>query len=206
MMVANRGAIRAVFASLASVVTLGVGLASSEQSWAQSVSGSPMQLAQAQPTQQLPGAVERQVLQDAARRSQVPVKQLRIGSVTEQVFSNTCVFEFGDRCLPLNEPIAGWTVVVPVKGVPWTYHVDRTSNHLILDPRINQSARAGTTANEPNDESNAGSVHGCGVGRRGTAGECGTGNVTSLANEADDVWQSLSVSLWRVLHEGTQSN
>ena len=138
MAVANRSAIHAVMTGLAwsSVVTMGVGLASSERSWAQSVPGVPMQLAQAQPTQRLPEAVERRVLQDAARRSQVPVNQLRIGQVTEQVFSNTCVFEFGDRCLTLNEPIAGWTVVVPVKGVPWTYHVDRTTNHLILDPRI----------------------------------------------------------------------
>lgn len=96
----------------------------------------PAQLNQNQSrrVRRLPPEIARQVLQNAAWRSQIPMNQLRISQVTEQTFGNSCVFEFGEVCNYLYDPIQGWEVVVNVKGKPWRYHVNRSGSNIALDP------------------------------------------------------------------------
>lgn len=95
---------------------------------------SPVNPAATQAANQLPADVARRVVQAAAQRSRVATNQIQISRVTERTFGNACIFDFGNRCTTLNEPIAGWEVMVSVKGQPWRYHVDRSGVQLALDP------------------------------------------------------------------------
>lgn len=121
----------------AGVITAGVGLVGSEPSVAQQVADpQAAQITQSQVgrLRRLPPEIARQVLQDAAQRSRLPMTQLRISRVTEQTFGNACVFEFGSICNYLYDPIDGWEVTVNVQGKPWRYHVSRTGAKIALDP------------------------------------------------------------------------
>lgn len=98
----------------------------------------------------LPNRVERVVLQDASRRSGVPVGRLRIAQVTPRTFSNPCAFNFGEVCTREYRPIQGWEVVVQADRQRWTYHVDRTGSQIVADP-----GRSNSTANLPGPARNA---------------------------------------------------
>lgn len=84
----------------------------------------------------LPGALQTRILNDAATRSGLPVSSLQITQATEQNFGNACVFNFGEMCPQVYQPIAGWQAVVKVRDQAWTYRIDRTGSQLALDPRL----------------------------------------------------------------------
>jgi hypothetical protein len=46
------------------------------------------------------------------------------------------VFNFGEVCTQIFDPISGWEVIVKVKSQFWTYHVDITGTRIVLDPQI----------------------------------------------------------------------
>ncbi len=84
----------------------------------------------------LPYAVEQVVLQDASRRSGLPVSYLQITQATPKTFGNPCIFNFGEICTREYRPIEGWEVVVQVRRQSWIYHVDRTGSRIALDPNL----------------------------------------------------------------------
>jgi hypothetical protein len=85
---------------------------------------------------QLPPKIAQTVLNDAAKRSGLPVRALKITDVTKKTFGNACEFGFGEVCAQIFDPIEGWIVVVKVRGQSWTYHVDTTGARLALDPKV----------------------------------------------------------------------
>jgi uncharacterized protein YcnI len=82
----------------------------------------------------LPKASERMVLRDAARRSGVPISQVKTLKITPKTFSNSCVFNFGDVCTREYRPIEGWEMLVQVGSQTWTYHIDRQGARIAFDP------------------------------------------------------------------------
>lgn len=96
----------------------------------------------AQNTQKLPQRITRAVLRDASRRSGVAIANLSITQATPKTFGNPCIFKFGEVCTKEYRPIQGWEVRVQVKGESWTYHVNRSGNQIVLDPKIQVSANA----------------------------------------------------------------
>lgn len=100
---------------------------------------------------QLPPEVARQVLQNAAQRSRLPLNQLQITRVTAQTFRNACVFEFGSICNYLNEPITGWEVTVNVNGKPWRYHISQADTRIALDPGAATEIPVSVTPSAPID-------------------------------------------------------
>lgn len=118
-----------------SLLTAGMGWVASEPTVAQSLATSSSQVpSQTQSAGRLPSDIARQVLQNAAQRSQVSTSQLQITRVTEQTFNNSCRFEFGQACNYMYDPVQGWEVIVNVKGRPWRYHVTRSGSQIALDP------------------------------------------------------------------------
>ncbi|HLO88598.1 MAG TPA: hypothetical protein VK203_26810 [Nostocaceae cyanobacterium] len=87
---------------------------------------------------QLPPKIANLVLNDAAKRSGLPVQAIKITEVTKKTFGNPCEFAFGEVCAQLFDPVEGWIVIVKVKGQSWTYHVDTTGSRLALDPKVKQ--------------------------------------------------------------------
>jgi uncharacterized protein YcnI len=84
----------------------------------------------------LPKKIANLVLSDASKRSILAVKYLKITQSTQKTFSNSCVFNFGEVCAQIFDPIKGWEVIVKVKSQSWTYHVDITGVRIVLDPQI----------------------------------------------------------------------
>ena len=85
---------------------------------------------------QLPKKNANAVLNDASKRSGLPVNYLKITQSKQQTFSNSCVFNFGEVCAQIFDPISGWEIIVKVKSQFWTYHVDITGTRIVLDPQI----------------------------------------------------------------------
>ncbi|MBD2663513.1 hypothetical protein B6N60_03407 [Richelia sinica FACHB-800] len=110
-----------------------------EDSWTYHVnkSGSQILLDPKVITNELPKNLANAVLTDAANRSGLPIKSLKIAQSTKKTFGNACEFNFGEVCIQLFDPIEGWEVVVKVKGKLWTYHVNETGSSIVLDPKVN---------------------------------------------------------------------
>lgn len=87
-------------------------------------------------TNKLSKKIANKVLSDASKRSGLAVNYLKITQSTQKTFSNSCVFNFGEVCAQIFDPISGWEVIVKVKSQFWTYHVDNTGTRIILDPKI----------------------------------------------------------------------
>jgi uncharacterized protein YcnI len=87
-------------------------------------------------THKLSKKIANMVLSDASKRSGLAVNYLKITQSTQKTFSNSCVFNFGEVCAQIFDPIAGWEVIVKVKSQFWTYHVDNTGTRMVLDPKI----------------------------------------------------------------------
>jgi uncharacterized protein YcnI len=112
-----------------------------EQSWTYHVNKSGSQLVldpkvQVSNNAELPEAIANAVLSDAAKRSGLPVSRLKITQVTKKTFSNACVFNFGEICPQIFDPIEGWEVIVKVRNQFWTYHVDQSGSSIVLDPKV----------------------------------------------------------------------
>lgn len=90
-------------------------------------------------SQRLPQRIARAILRDAAKRSGVPVRDIRIIKVTPRTFGNPCEFKFGEICTKEFNPIEGWVVIVQVQRQAWTYHVDKSGTQIILDPKVGGS-------------------------------------------------------------------
>lgn len=84
----------------------------------------------------LPKAIANDILSDASKRSGVSIAALKIHQSTEKTFSNPCVFNFGEICTQEYNPVAGWSVIVKVKGRTWTYHVNKSTSQIVLDPKV----------------------------------------------------------------------
>ncbi|MEA5620094.1 hypothetical protein VB711_19920 [Cronbergia sp. UHCC 0137] len=85
---------------------------------------------------QLPENIADKILLDASQRSGLPINTIKIIQATPKTFSNSCVFNFGEVCAQIFDPIEGWIVTVQVKGQSWTYHVDQSGSRMVLDPSI----------------------------------------------------------------------
>jgi len=109
-----------------------------EQSWIYHVnkSGSQILLDPKISNNQLPKKITNGVLSDASKRSGLAISSLKITQSTQKTFSNSCVFNFGEVCAQIFDPIKGWEVIVRVKNQSWTYHVDITGTRIVLDPQI----------------------------------------------------------------------
>ncbi|MBD2281415.1 hypothetical protein [Aphanizomenon flos-aquae] len=109
-----------------------------EQSWIYHVnkSGSQILLDPKISNNQLPKKITNGVLSDASKRSGLAISSLKVTQSTQKTFSNSCVFNFGEVCAQIFDPIKGWEVIVKVKNQFWTYHVDITGTRIVLDPQI----------------------------------------------------------------------
>ncbi|MBP5971479.1 hypothetical protein HW132_01690 [Brasilonema sp. CT11] len=104
----------------------------------QNSSYSTIQISQTtnQNSNDLPKRIENRILQDASKRSGVPIRELQITEATAKTFSNPCIFKFGEVCTREFNPIKGWEVVVRVGDNSWTYHVNESDSQLVLDPKV----------------------------------------------------------------------
>ncbi|MEA5578466.1 hypothetical protein [Anabaena sp. UHCC 0451] len=84
----------------------------------------------------LPKNIANKVLNDATKRAGVLRNSLKISRSTSKIFSNACVFNFGEVCTQQYDPVEGWEVVVKVKEESWTYHVNKSGSQIVLDPKI----------------------------------------------------------------------
>ena len=84
----------------------------------------------------LPKSISQAVLRDASKRSGIKVSDLQITQVTSTIFSNPCIFKFGEVCTREYNPIPGWIVIVQVQKQYWIYHVNKSNSQIILDPKI----------------------------------------------------------------------
>lgn len=109
-----------------------------EQSWIYHVnkSNSQILLDPKITTYKLSKKIANTILSDASKRSGLAVNYLKITQSTQKTFSNSCVFNFGEVCAQIFDPILGWKVIVKVKSQFWTYHVDNTGTRMVLDPQI----------------------------------------------------------------------
>jgi uncharacterized protein YcnI len=109
-----------------------------EQSWIYHVNKSVSQilLDPKISNNQLPKKITNGVLSDASKRSGLAISSLKVTQSTQKTFSNSCVFNFGEVCAQIFDPIKGWEVIVKVKNQFWTYHVDITGTRIVLDPQI----------------------------------------------------------------------
>lgn len=114
-----------------SVVLVGTSASAAQVNWAES---STIQLAQGLFPVRLPPAIAQRVLRDVAQRTGVPVGQVRIVRATQKTFPNSCVFNFGEICNEIYQPIAGWEVITSANGQPWTYHVSQ-QGQIVANPR-----------------------------------------------------------------------
>ncbi|MEH2286867.1 hypothetical protein [Nostoc sp.] len=87
--------------------------------------------------QTLPKAIADAILSDASSRSGVGITDLKITKTTPKTFGNLCQFNFGEVCTQQYDPVEGWEVILKVKEQSWTYHVNKSTSQIILDPKVN---------------------------------------------------------------------
>ncbi|NDJ24196.1 hypothetical protein GS682_21610 [Nostoc sp. B(2019)] len=85
---------------------------------------------------QLPKAIADAILSDASKRSSEAIANLKITQATPKTFGNPCEFNFGEICTREFNPVEGWEVIVKVKKQSWTYHVNKSGSHIVLDPKV----------------------------------------------------------------------
>ncbi|MDX2239146.1 MAG: hypothetical protein NW224_00505 [Leptolyngbyaceae cyanobacterium bins.302] len=84
----------------------------------------------------LPVVLQNRILADAAARSGLMTSSLQITQVSQRSFSNACVFNFGEMCPMIYQPVEGWEAVVRVGNQSWTYRIDQAGTQLAIDPRV----------------------------------------------------------------------
>ena len=77
------------------------------------------------------------VLQDASKRSGVPVRKLKIEDATRKTFGNPCMFKFGEICTKEFNPIDAWEVSVQIQRRSVTYRISLDGSRLAVDPNAN---------------------------------------------------------------------
>ncbi|MBD2772893.1 hypothetical protein [Iningainema tapete] len=87
-------------------------------------------------TTSLPEEIRDSILRDAQQRSGEAIANLQITQVTPKTFGNPCEFNFGEICTKEYNPIEGWEVFVQVRSSSWTYHVNKSGEQIVLDPKI----------------------------------------------------------------------
>ena len=92
--------------------------------------------------QTLPKAIADAILSDASSRSGVGITDLKITRTTLKTFGNLCQFNFGEVCTQQYDPVEGWEVIVKVKEQSWTYHVNKSTSQIILDPKVNATEKS----------------------------------------------------------------
>ncbi|MBK1990697.1 hypothetical protein A0J48_024810 [Sphaerospermopsis aphanizomenoides BCCUSP55] len=80
--------------------------------------------------------IANKVIADAANRAGVPKSAVKITRSTQKIFSNSCVFNFGEVCTQQYDPVEGWEIIVKVRGESWTYHVDKFGSQIVIDPKV----------------------------------------------------------------------
>jgi uncharacterized protein YcnI len=90
---------------------------------------------------ELPKKIAEEIMNDAYKRTRLSTLAVKITRTVEKTFSNSCVFNFGEVCTQQYDPVYGWEVVVKVNNQFWTYHVDRTTSRIVLDPKVVASLR-----------------------------------------------------------------
>lgn len=85
--------------------------------------------------QRLPKEVANRILQDAARRFNVPQKSLRVGRYSRQTWSDGCLGLGGPAEICLQALVAGWQVEVIHPRQRWTYHTDMTARSMRVAER-----------------------------------------------------------------------
>ncbi|MFM6755904.1 MAG: hypothetical protein ACKPJ4_07365, partial [Dolichospermum sp.] len=111
---------------------------------AQSLEG--LQLSQNQTI--LPKSISQAVLRDVSERSGIKVSDLQITRVTSTIFSNPCIFKFGEVCTREYNPISGWIIIVRLQKQSWTYHVNKSDSQILLDPKITTNKLSKKIANK----------------------------------------------------------
>jgi uncharacterized protein YcnI len=92
-------------------------------------------------------SISHAVLRDASRVSGIKSSDLQITQVTSTIFSNPCIFKFGEVCTREYNPIPGWIVIVQVQKQYWIYHVNKSNSQIILDPKITNNQLPKKNAN-----------------------------------------------------------
>ncbi|MFN6482233.1 MULTISPECIES: hypothetical protein [unclassified Nostoc] len=92
--------------------------------------------------QTLPKAIADAILSDASNRSGVEIADLKVTQTTPKTFGNLCQFNFGEVCTQQYDPVEGWVVIVKVKEQSWTYHVNKSTSQIILDPKANATEKS----------------------------------------------------------------
>lgn len=87
-------------------------------------------------TTSLPEEIRDAILRDAQQRSGEAIANLQITQVTPKTFGNPCQFNFGEICTEEYNPIEGWEVFVKVRSSSWTYHVNKSGEQIVLDPKV----------------------------------------------------------------------
>ena len=85
----------------------------------------------------LPQNLATAVLQDASKRSGVPVRKLKIEDATRKTFGNPCMFKFGEICTKEFNPIKGWEVTVKIQKRSVLYRISLDGSRLAVDPNAN---------------------------------------------------------------------
>ncbi|MDZ7995323.1 MAG: hypothetical protein RM022_010560 [Nostoc sp. EfeVER01] len=93
-------------------------------------------------SQTLPKAIADAILSDASSRSGVGITDVKITQATPKTFGNLCQFNFGEVCTQQYDPVEGWEVIVKVKEQSWTYHVNKSTSQIILDPKANATEKS----------------------------------------------------------------
>jgi uncharacterized protein YcnI len=84
----------------------------------------------------LPKSISQAILRDDSKRSGIKVSDLQITQVTSTIFSNRCIFKFGEVCTREYNPIPGWIITVRLQEQSWIYHVNKSNSQILLDPKI----------------------------------------------------------------------
>ncbi len=82
----------------------------------------------------LPSSVANAVLQDAAKRSGIPAKQLKIKKYTQKTWNNGCLGISKPNEFCTQSLVSGWLVVVSHDKQIWTYHTNQNGSSLRLEP------------------------------------------------------------------------
>ena len=85
----------------------------------------------------LPQNLATAVLQDASKRSGIPVRKLKIEDATRKTFGNPCMFKFGEICTKEFNPIDAWEVSVQIQRRSVTYRISLDGSRLAVDPNAN---------------------------------------------------------------------
>ncbi|MDJ0616985.1 MAG: hypothetical protein QNJ63_09600 [Calothrix sp. MO_192.B10] len=112
---------------------VGFNLSSTASAQTIAPSPSPTLVPSRRHSHRLPRRIVRRLLRNASKRLGVHWKHLKY-KATPRTFGNRCVFNFGEICPKIYQPIKGWVVKVGGKGKFITYHVAKNGK-FVADPK-----------------------------------------------------------------------